>query len=498
MNQPQQQSRISVPGVILNSSIETGEDPFVNFQTNPPDEGMGDKRHYFEAVAATTEVNRNMYQFSEKALRMIAADFKKRKTLTINHLKGLTDNTLGFGATVDAVYQNGKLYVAAYISLGKTYPEGPFGNSEELRDGIIDGFINSVSQSAYPLKATDSVSGLPYPLRHSDYGKEGYSRNYRGQDVIVEEKGRKVVKTVHVIVEEAEAIELSLVQMGADRGSGVTKKAINLSLNDFVDQDHYNFLFGDGTVPDDPEIPTPAPETPEIPETPDNPAEPAEPVEPAGNEGGDPPQPTNNNPEGEDKMSQETIQALTTRAEAAEANAAKAHTDLALEKGKVTVLEAEKTALESQVSSLETEKTALESQVETANGERDRMKTQLDAATETATEKDTEITKLKQEAEENKVVIADGIAAREEYEKAYVEAYVAAVGDDCTPEDEEAQRETAKAFPIAVLKKKTEGLQKSAADNFPTGREVTKENSKSGAGNGNGSGEESGQYPVGV
>ena len=287
--------KVFVTGPIINSAIGKDEDPFVDFQTNPPAEENNEKRHYLEAVAATTGINRNLYQFEPQALQMIASGFKQRKTLTINHEKGHFSNVLGFGATVDAIVIDDKLYVAAYISLGKTYPQGPFGDSEQLRDGITDGFIDSVSQSAFPLKAKCSVCNLAYPTMRSEYSSDNVCRHYRGQQVIVEENGERVVKTVHVIIQQAEAIELSLVQMGADRGTGITKKAINLSLNDFVDDERFEFLYGDDEQKQRLlEGSNPQPN----------------------NSGGDPP--LNNNLEGEPEMSQETIQALQTRAETAE------------------------------------------------------------------------------------------------------------------------------------------------------------------------------------
>ena len=445
--------KIFVTGAIINSVIQPGDDPFVNFQTNPPVEEGNDKRHFLEVVAATTAVNRNLYQFQPQALQMIAADFKKRKTLTINHEKGIFgSNVLGFGATVDAIFIDGKLYVSAYISLGKTYPNGPFGNSEQLRDGIIDGFIDSCSQSAYPLKAKCSVCDLPYPMMRSHYNNsENVCKHYRGQQVIIGEGEQKTVKTVHVIIEEAEAIELSLVQMGADRGTGITKKAINMSLNDFVDKERFDFLYGNENQDDEPQ----------------------------------PNDSTNNNSEGDIEMDQAAIQALKTRAETAEAGLVETQNKLDSANSQVAVLEsqkdaveAQKTAVNSQVSSLTTEKEALQTQIDSLTKERDLVQEQLDSTAGSVKEKDKEISTLKQEAAENELVISDGKAAREGYEKDYVSSYVAAVGDDCTSEDEELQKETAKSFSIETLKKKTEGFNKVAADNFPDGKKVDKEGKK--------------------
>lgn len=457
-------------GVIVNSALQQEENPFINFQTSPPDDASKSKRHYFEVIAATTEVNLNGYKFEPAALIMLAEDFKNNKTLTINHMKGNYDNVLGFGGTVDAIYLENKLYVAAYISLDKTYPNGPFGTSEELRDGIVDGFINSVSQSALPIKAKCSVCNLLYPTSYGQYKNENICKHYRGEQVITEENGQKVVKTVHVKILKASAVELSLVQMGADTGSGIHKKAINLSLNDFVDEDRFNFLYSENNQG-----------------AAENSA-----TEP-NNEGENSSLLSNN--QGESKMSQETINALQLRAETAEASVAKAQAELNTEKGKNSVLESQKAAVESQVSSLEAEKTALESQVETITNERDALKEQLNASNESITEKDKELAILKQEAAENAVIVADGKAAREEFETAYVEAFVKAIGDDCTKDDEELQAETAKSFTIATLKKKIEGFEKAASDNYAAGKKITEKGKKPENGE---ESEETGNYPIGV
>ena len=480
------QQKVFVTGPILDSVLIDGEDPFVNFQTNPPKDGNENLRHYFESVAATTEVNRNLYQFEPKALRMLARGFKERITLTINHEKGNYDNTLGFGATVDAVFMDERLYVAAYISLNKTYPKGPFGNSEELRDGIIDGFINSVSQSVYALKSKCSVCNLPYPQHYRDYENQSICRHYRGQQVVVEKNGQKVVETVHIIVQEAEPIELSLVQMGADRGNGVTKKAINLSLSDFVDEERFNFLHGDesqrGRIPEDPDnSPTDSGDDP--PNSDNGGEEPTEPTD-SGEE------PTDPNNQGESEMSNEALKSMQTRAETAETNATNLQEDLDKVKGEKAVIESQSSAHESKISSLEAEKKALETQVTSANNERDTFKTQLDSANEGVKTKDTEIAALKKTAADNEVVIADGIAARAEYEEAYVTAYVGAVGDDCSDEDRELQVETAKSFTIEVLKKKTKGFDKAKAENYPGGKTVNEGEEPAP--------EEKKSYPIGV
>ena len=261
------ESLIHIPSLILNSSVE-GDKPFVDFQTEPtaPSEVERSKRHYFESVVITPGVNRNMFEVTPEAMIMAMKGYKSGKPLSINHDKGYWTNTLGYGMTVDAVIVDGKLYVASYLALEKTYPQGPLGTSEELRDGIVDGYIGNVSQSLTPIKARCSVDGLPYPFTLSDYEMDGVCQHYRGENVIVEENNRKVIKTVHIIIEKCEAQELSLVMLPADEGSGINRPTINFSINDFVDTERMIFLSKpeDGSDGEDPENGEPVEPTPAI------------------------------------------------------------------------------------------------------------------------------------------------------------------------------------------------------------------------------------------
>ena len=447
MNNPKDHKNlIHVPSLIISSAAEDADDPFINFQTNPPAEELT-TRHYFESIAATTEVNQNLYEFLPEALEMISEGFKQRKMLTINHDKGLWSNTVGYGATVDAVVVDNKLYVASYLSLNKTYPRGPFGSSEELRDGIVDGFIANVSQSVTAQKARCSVCGQPYPVSSRDYYNESYCRHYRGQQLIVVENGKEVIKTVHVIIEAATATELSIVGIPADTGSGITKKQINFSLSDFFDEDRFNHLYGEGSPP---------------------------PIEsnPEGIDTGIDPSKQDDKDKGEKQVSNETLNAMKERAETAEQNAARLRVEAETAKSEKVAIESQMTVKEAELKSAAVEKASLQTQVEALTTERDALKSQAEQKDKDIESKDAKIQKLEQEALENKVVIADGIAARKKYEEAYLDAYVAAMGDACTEEDRELQAETAKAFPMEVLEKKTEGFLKSAGKNYPTGKTV--------------------------
>ena len=433
---------IHIPSLVICSAAE-GDNPFINFQTNPPAEEL-ETRHYFESIAATMEVNRNLYQFEAEALEMIAEGFKERKILTINHDKGGFSNTLGYGATVDAVVEDGRLYVASYLSLGKTYPNGPFGTAEELRDGIVDGFINSVSQSVYAIKARCSVCDQPYPTTHSaEHYNENSCQHYRGQPVIVEENGEQVFKNVHVIIEEAEAIELSLVGVPADQGSGITKKQMSFALDDFIDEEKFNYLFG-GQVN--------APSTPNI-------------VSSGLTNGGN----------SVSTITQAQYDSMKTRAEMAEQESAKLRVESTANQGKESLLKSQNDALEAQKNGLEAQVQALESQVATANADRDRAKKDLEDANKAIEAKNQEVVDLKKSAEENKIAIDDGMAARKEFEEEYVTSFAAAVGDDCTDEMKEAQVEVAKSFSIEILKSKINGFKETAKHNYPSGKLVKKD-----------------------
>lgn len=93
--------------------------------------------------------------------------------------------------------------------------------------------------------------------------------------------------------------------------------------------------------------------------------------------------------------------------------------------------------------------------------------------------------------EENKVAIADGLAVRSQFEQAYVDAYVAAVGDACTDDMKTQQAEVAKSFSIDILKQKTEGFRDAAKINYPAGKVIKPTDSGD-------AGADPEAYPIGV
>ena len=205
-------------GPILSFSI-------TDFQTAPP--SQNDNRHYFEAIAATLKPNDNFYQFTEKSLGQMRQGYRSGLTLTVNHDKY---HSVGLGETSDAAIENAKLYVQAYIKKGLTFPEGPLGTSEQYIDSILDGFLKNVSVSVVPLKLTCSICG-------NDYRDYESCRHIRGMEYVIGEGSNRRVKTAIVIIEEAKARELSLVQVGADPQASIVKKAVNLYHDGAIDKD---------------------------------------------------------------------------------------------------------------------------------------------------------------------------------------------------------------------------------------------------------------------
>ena len=124
-------------------------------------------RYGFETLAAQTKTpNDQGFIFTAEAMPGVVAAYKLGRPLMVNHTKyGLN---LGFGQTLDAVFNEENLIVLSYISRGKTTPNGPFGNTDELIEGINDGFVKYASASGYVRKQRCSIckkDGPQSPLR---------------------------------------------------------------------------------------------------------------------------------------------------------------------------------------------------------------------------------------------------------------------------------------------------------------------------------------------
>lgn len=442
-----EKSIIQIPSLILTSqNIEDANNPFLDFQVDveEPTQQEREGRHYFESCVITPGVNRNLFEVTPEAMEMVAVGYSGGCPLSINHDKGggifSESNTLGYGKTVAAKVIDGKLYVVSYLALNKTYPNGPFGNAEELRDGIVDGFVGNVSQSLRPLEASCSVCQKPYPLSYDQYESPGYCQHYRGEQVILkDDEGNKTLETVHIVVEKAEAVELSLVMIPADEGSGITKPIINFSLNDFIDETRMKFLAGGDPGPN---------------------------IEPKPNTG----DPKGGNPVS--TITQEQFNAMQQRASTAEAQVATLNASATQHAAEIARLEGEVNTAKAEVKTAEAQKSELQAKLDAAEAKVSNLEAAAEIAKKDLEAKETRITKLETEANDNKIVIEDGKAARESIIERFADAYAAAVGDECTEAMKEEQREVAKSLSIEILEKKIAGFKATAKVNYPSGKQV--------------------------
>ena len=209
---------------IVDNNVQGGED--------------SDLRHYFSLRGATTEGNLNYLQLTLNALSQLAEGYRKGLPVLPQHDLGLfhSSRELPLGRTTDAVVMTGSLYISAYIMLDKTYRNGPYGNSNELRDAILDGAVNSVSLTYMVKKSTCSFCG-------ESYGQGGACPHYGGQLVSRQEEGKtNIPERVYEVIEEAEDVELSLVTWGADENGKIVEKMISQSAKGDIDHDKYNLI----------------------------------------------------------------------------------------------------------------------------------------------------------------------------------------------------------------------------------------------------------------
>ena len=229
--------------------IDGGGDQNISDEPDP-------NRFYLEYLAMVTGVNQNFVDMSVEALEMMAAGYKTGLPLTINHAKGLWDTALGIGQTVDAIVNQGKLYLQMYIAKGKTYNTMMIGSSEELIDAIKDGYIRRGSTSIQIIEAECSVCSSPI---ESMYGCEEHPK---GRKMIVQnDQAEDEVVIPHIIVKKASAIEFSITMLRADENSEVTRKNLNFYTDTILDNSMFSEHFSGQIITNQP-----TPVIPKIPE----------------------------------------------------------------------------------------------------------------------------------------------------------------------------------------------------------------------------------------
>lgn len=206
------------------------------------------KRFGIEILALQTNTpNGQNFIFMPEAMPMVAAGYQLRKPLLINHVK--SGKELGVGHTLDAVYDesSGNLIVLSYISRGKTTPNGPFGDTDELIEAIEDGFVRDASAAGLVKKQRCSICKKDGPndpwawlFGFGNDPEDDSCKHIRGREYKIKDTAG-VIKEVVAIAEilEFEPWELSLAWAGADDNSRIVNRDVEVNMfsnnpNDFI------------------------------------------------------------------------------------------------------------------------------------------------------------------------------------------------------------------------------------------------------------------------
>ena len=202
----------------------------VQFQSGEDDS----KRYYFEGLGCQTETeNDQHYLFMPESVESVISGYTDGQSLLVNH-----DNwglNVGFGATVSGRHVSPDVFLTAYIMKDKTTPNGPFGNTEELIEAVVDKALKDLSVSGRVLEATCSICGLEYVKSGSWYWDDFETHkercnHYRGGRYPVEqENGDELMQTCIVQIKKFEPLELSLVWNGSDDKAQVTDTALRMA-----------------------------------------------------------------------------------------------------------------------------------------------------------------------------------------------------------------------------------------------------------------------------
>ena len=436
-----------------------------DFQTAQPE--PNEERHYFEVIGATLDPNRNHFQFTIEALEQLARSYAEGKTLTVNHDKF---TGLGIGATTDAVVIDGELYIQTYLK--KNYPllGGSYGvpNTNALIDAVMDGFAKDVSISALQNETRCSICG-------NDYYDYELCTHYRGRQYIVGEGENKSIARCVIIISDTEAVELSLVQDGADTRAQIVRKVVNLHYDGSIDQETFEEVQKKYSITDEdlkkgPSFNFDGKQQPDPNDKLDQSKETSEPEEPE---------------EPENKGANMSTEQITTL------NSLNSQ------------LTAENASLKTQVSNLETEKmelitNAAKETVEkaTLTTEKDLAEKQVESLTEENGKLEEKIKELEKEAADNKLLVEDGKFARTQAEQEYLEAFVKAEGETCSIQDRQDQAEFAKTRSLSQLIADSASFLRTAKLKYPEGRQ-TEEGGEEGSANSGTEGNENDDGSVG-
>lgn len=382
-----------------------------DFRLSQPKED--DSRYYFEAIGASLDPNNNYFQFTRKSLGQMRDGYKKGLPLSVNHDRR---DGLGIGQTSAAEVSDGLLYVQAYIHKNINYRSGPFQTGQDYANAVADGYVKNVSVSAYSSEAVCSVCG-------NDWRDYRACQHWPGQDYTVGEGADKRVVTMIVVIKEAEPLELSLVQIGAERKASITRRASNFFFQDtdFVAENELEAAKKDH-------------------------------------------QPSSV----DDETNQEGATTMDFEAKVRELEA------------EISALQADKSKAESECvnlnltnANLETDKTTLTTRIETLERQNEAFDNRIKEMEKVETGHIEEIQSLKSEVEANRQLAEDGQHLRAGLEQEYVKQYGRLKGENFPQKEKDRKLEAAKQMTVEDLINMAKNYKEDADQLHPAGRQTT-------------------------
>lgn len=217
MNEP-----ITDPTILNLQTLTT----FEKFEDN----NITDGRKNYRCFAHGLDPNNQYTQFSQSSLAQLGTTYQNKSVL-LNHW----DDTFGWGKTVNGEMGEDGLYVKIFI-----VPDIKIGSidSNSIIKALDAGTIDYVSMGLRVLESVCSICGKSF---RTD------CEHWRGREYRIERNGTTVTETCIEMIQKSEALELSLVGLGADRNARVVAKLEGLSSENKIQNDIYRFGYNSFT-----------------------------------------------------------------------------------------------------------------------------------------------------------------------------------------------------------------------------------------------------------
>ena len=217
MNEP-----ITDPTILNLQTLTT----FEKFEDN----NNTDNRKNYRCFAHGLDPNNQYAQFSQSSLAQLGTTYQNKSVL-LNHW----DDTFGWGKTVSGEMGEDGLYVKMFI-----VPDIKIGSidSNSIIKALDAGTIDYVSMGLRVLESVCTICGESF---RTD------CEHWRGREYRIERNGTTVTETCIEMIQKSEALELSLVGLGADRNARVVAKLEGLSSENKFQNDIYRFGYNSFT-----------------------------------------------------------------------------------------------------------------------------------------------------------------------------------------------------------------------------------------------------------